>query len=127
MSEKAQAGSVALWAKQYCDRLFPLERDFAELSPEDRCRKRQELSKPLMEGFFTWLRTQKIAKKSAFGSAALYVLGQQKYLSAYLLDGRLEISNNRAERSIKPFVMAARTSCLPTRPAEPRPALLCTA
>ena len=26
-------------------------------------------------------------------------------LTNYLLDGRLEISNNRAERSIKPFVM----------------------
>ncbi len=28
-----------------------------------------------------------------------------KYLKAYLLDGRLEISNNRAENSIRPFVM----------------------
>ena len=27
------------------------------------------------------------------------------YLSNYLKDGRLEISNNRAERSIKPFVI----------------------
>lgn len=105
MSEKAQAGSLALRAKQYCDRLFALERDFAELSSEDRNRKRQELSKPLMEEFIAWLRAQKIAGKSAFGSAASYVLGQQEYLTAYLLDGRLEISNNRAERSIKPFVI----------------------
>lgn len=52
MSEKAQAGSVALRAKQYCDRLFNLERDFTELSPQDRNRKRQELSKSLMEEFF---------------------------------------------------------------------------
>ena len=27
------------------------------------------------------------------------------YLTNYLKDGRLEISNNRAERSIKPFVI----------------------
>jgi hypothetical protein len=32
-------------------------------------------------------------------------LEQGKYLKRYLLDGRLEISNNRAERSIKPFVI----------------------
>jgi len=29
---------------------------------------------------------------------------QWPWLTRYLLDGRLEISNNRAERSIKPFV-----------------------
>ena len=30
---------------------------------------------------------------------------QRPYLTNYLKDGRLEISNNRAERSIKPFVI----------------------
>ena len=30
---------------------------------------------------------------------------QWPYLTNYLKDGRLEISNNRAERSIKPFVI----------------------
>ena len=30
---------------------------------------------------------------------------QWSYLTNYLKDGRLEISNNRAERSIKPFVI----------------------
>ncbi len=30
---------------------------------------------------------------------------QEKYLRRFLEDGRLELSNNRAERRIKPFVM----------------------
>ena len=34
-----------------------------------------------------------------------YLLEQWPYLTRYLEDGRLELSNNRAERSIKPFVM----------------------
>ena len=34
-----------------------------------------------------------------------YLKEQWPYLCNYLLDGRLEISNNRAERSIKPFVI----------------------
>ena len=34
-----------------------------------------------------------------------YLKNQKAYLLNYLLDGRLEISNNRAERSIKPFVI----------------------
>lgn len=39
------------------------------------------------------------------GRALHYAQSQRKYLGRYLLDGRLEISNNRAERSIKPFVI----------------------
>lgn len=105
MPEKARAGSLVLRAKGYCDRLFALERDFADLSVQKRFEKRQELSKPLMDEFFCWLRAQNASTKSLFGSAANYALSQQKYLIRYLLDGRLEISNNRAERSIKPFVI----------------------
>jgi hypothetical protein len=40
------------------------------------------------------------------GLAIHYALSQRKYLEHFLLDGRLEISNNRAERSIKPFVIS---------------------
>lgn len=105
LPEKARFGSLSLCAKQYCDRLFELESKFNELSVNERCLKRQEQSMPLMEEFFQWLRTQHISSKSAFGNAVEYALGQQKYLTRYLLDGRLEISNNRAERSIKPFVI----------------------
>ena len=43
------------------------------------------------------------APKSALGKAIYYLLEQWPYLTRYLEDGRLELSNNRAERSIKPF------------------------
>ena len=39
------------------------------------------------------------------GKAIHYLLEQWPYLTRYLEDGRLELSNNRAERSMKPFVM----------------------
>ena len=45
------------------------------------------------------------APKSALGKALHYLREQWPYLVHYLEDGRLELSNNRAERSIKPFVM----------------------
>lgn len=51
-----------------------------------------------------WLQKQ-ITEKSAFGKAVNYTLEQWKYLVNYMLDGKLEISNNRAERAIKPFVI----------------------
>ena len=42
--------------------------------------------------------------KSAFGEAVGYCLNQWAKLNAHLADGRLELDNNRSERSIKPFV-----------------------
>ena len=54
---------------------------------------------------FAWAETRQAAPKSALGKALHYLKEQKPYLLAYLEDGRLELSNNRAERSIKPFVI----------------------
>jgi len=102
---KDREGSNAAFGKRYCDKLFELERKFADITPKERHQKRQELSKPVMDEFFAWLDKLSVAPKTPVGVAAHYALGQRKYLERYLLDGRLEISNNRAERSIKPFVI----------------------
>jgi len=104
--EKSRSDSNAMRGKRYCDRLFDLERDFIEMKPEDRFAKRQELSRPVMEEFFGWLEKLDAVPKTPVGTAANYALKQRIYLECYLLDGRLEISNNRAERSVKPFVVS---------------------
>ena len=90
---------------QYCDKLFEIERGLSGLTPEGRHAKRQELAKPVVEKFFAWAESLKALPKSGMGKAAYYTLSQRKYLERYLLDGRLECSNNRSERSIKPFVI----------------------
>ena len=46
-----------------------------------------------------------ILPKSLLGVAVKYALNQWEKLVRFLEDGRIEISNNRAERSIKPFVI----------------------
>jgi transposase len=105
LPEKDREGNDAMRAKRYCDSLFELERSFAKLSSHERCLKRQELSKPLLDTFYAWAGTLKIVPKTGLGIALHYLFSQRKNLERYLLDGRLEISNNRAERSIKPFVI----------------------
>lgn len=105
MAEKDREGSHALRGKQYCDQLFMLERKFADMTSRERYKKRLEFSKPLLEELFQWADSVSVLPKSATGQARHYLLSQKKYLERYLLDGRLEISNNRAERSIKPFVI----------------------
>jgi hypothetical protein len=99
-----QIGSGALHGKQVFDRLFAIERSLTESPPEERLRKRRELAEPLLRDFHFWLEAQN-GGKTAFGLAVNYTLGQWKYLERYLLDGRLEISNNRAENSIRPFAV----------------------
>jgi transposase len=105
LPEPDREGSSALRGKRYCDRLFMLEREFSELKPQERYEKRLELSKPVLDEFFAWVASLKVVPKSGIGIAVHYALSQKKYLDRYLMDGRLEISNNRAERSIKPFVI----------------------
>jgi transposase len=48
---------------------------------------------------------EECAKQSHLGKAVEYCLNHWKELNNFLLDGRLELSNNRSERSIKPFVI----------------------
>jgi len=91
----------------YCNRLFAIERQLKYVSDKERYDKRLEKSKPLLDEFYIWLKKQKqqTLPKSAFGQAITYCLNQWDGLNSFLLDGRLEIDNNRAERSIKPFVI----------------------
>lgn len=98
-------GSQSLQGKTYCDKLFAIEKSLDKCTIEERYIKRQELSKPILKDFLAWLKTSDALPKTALGKAIHYALSQWKYLENYLLDGRCEISNNRAERSIKPFVI----------------------
>lgn len=82
-----------------------LEHEFQDLSYEERYKKRLELSKHIAEEFFAWAKSINALPKSLIGKAIGYTLSQQPYLENVFLDGRLELSNNIAERSIKPFVI----------------------
>ena len=97
--------SSAAQGLAYCPLLFRLEDDFAELTPEERYKQRLEQAKPVLDAFFAWANVRNAAPKSALGKALTYLKEQWLYLTNYLKDGRLELSNNRAERSIKPFVI----------------------
>lgn len=100
-----QKESQAALGLVYYDKLFTLEQEFAKLDPLLRHKMRQEKSKPILDELHAWANTNKALPQSALGKAHSYTLSQWSYLITYLEDGRLEFSNNRAERSIKPFVI----------------------
>lgn len=116
--EKRQ-DSLAAVGECYCTKLFQLEQSLAELTPEERYDKRLELEKPVLDALLAWANeaSAETAPKSALGKALHYLLEQWPYLLRYLEDGRLELSNNRAERSIKPFVMGRKNWLFSNTPA----------
>jgi len=91
----------------YCNRLFAIERELAETTPAERYKEREQRSQPVLKEFHAWLKQTrpKVLPKSALGKALQYCLNQWDSLTSFMQDGRLEIDNNRSERSIKPFVI----------------------
>ena len=94
----------------YCDKLFQMESDFAEqeLSFRERYQARLDRSKPIAEEFFTWAKAEyekNPVPKSMLGAALTYAVRQESWLMNVFLDGRLELSNNRAERAVRPFAV----------------------
>ena len=85
--------------------LYRQEQEIADKTTEQRYEERLEQAKPVLDAMFVWANSRTAAPKSALSKAFHYIKEQWPYLTNYLKDSRLEISNNRAERSIKPFVI----------------------
>lgn len=107
LAEQRNAAVAAKEGLEFCNQLFAIEREIHNATPEQRYKIRKERSRPVMEAFLAWLKDQRprVLPKSAFGQAISYCLNQWDKLEAFLQDGRLELDNNRSERSIKPFVI----------------------
>jgi len=103
----------------FCNRLFRIERDLHEATPAERLAGRLQHSRPVLNAFQAWLERQAQAAlpKSAFGQAITYCRNQWAKLTVFLQDGRLECDNNRAERSIKPFVIGRKNWLFANTPA----------
>ena len=108
--------SAAAEGVKRCDQLFALEREYdgkdkdgkqirEPFSPEEKHRRRNEEIRPLLDDFFSWLMTVNPASGSKLAKAVQYALNEKRYLYGFLDDPGIEISNNRAENAIRPFVV----------------------
>ncbi|HET9816339.1 MAG TPA: IS66 family transposase [Xanthobacteraceae bacterium] len=98
---------IALEAVERIDALFAIERDINGLTPQERLRVRNERSRPLVVALETWLREQraKVSGQGNIGKAIAYSLTRWAALTRFLDDGRLCVSNNAAERELRPIAM----------------------
>ena len=87
------------------EEMFTLEQAWKDETPQARSDLRQENLRPLLEQYWRcWTASR--PQSTALSKAKTYSLNQKEALNAVLLDGRLELTNNLAERTVKPFVMA---------------------
>ena len=101
------AGSVALRARQKIDAIFHVDSTFDDMAAEERKEARERSLRPMLEEFISWVGEQipKAAPRLALHGALMYSKKYWPYVMNVLADGRLVLSNNIAERGIKPFVI----------------------
>jgi transposase len=96
---------IAIEAVERIDALFAIEREINGLPPAQRVAVRHERSRPLVVALESWLREQraKLSGQSKIAKAIAYSLTRWAALTRFLDDGRLCMTNNAAEREIRPI------------------------
>lgn len=92
---------------EYIDELFTVEREIETLSVEEKLQKRQEKSASILKNFYEWVSStsQKYITNKKLKEALIYATNQKENLSKFLEDGRIPLTNSKAERSIRPFAV----------------------
>lgn len=106
VAQKPVPGSQSEKAFALVEKIFVLEKSWENLSPEARKARRAAELKPIMDEYWDFLSSFTSEKETNLYKAQTYSLNQRKPLEGILLDGRLTLTNNIAERAVKPFVMA---------------------
>ena len=97
----------AEYAMALIQKLYAIERDAKELTPEERKELRLNQALPVINTLGQWLHAQRqqVLPKSPIGMAIEYVTPLWESLQNYLKDGNLHIDNNLIENSIRPVAL----------------------
>jgi transposase len=92
--------------------LYKIEDSIRGCNPDHRRAVRQNLSRPLVDEFFTWLTAQaaRVSRKSDLGEAMAYMLKRQAGFRLFLDDGRVDIDSNLVENAIRSPAMNRRNA-----------------
>ncbi len=86
-------------------------------SIEEIAEIREKKSAVLVDNFFKWCEEKQgiTLPKSLTGRAISYALSQKKSLCSFLRNPMLELTNNAAERAVRPVVMGRKNGFLQIR------------
>ena len=104
-SDPKDRSTIAGQAFQIIEKLFDAEK--AEYSLEEIAEAKKTIQPKILDEFFEFCnKNQGVSlPKSLTGTVINYALNQKETLMTFLEDPRLELTNNAAERAVKPFVI----------------------
>ena len=88
--------------------LFQQDKEWNQLSPDERMNNRQTILQPKVNAFMSWLESKEgtIPPKSETGKGITYCINQRKYLLGFLATPDAPLDNSEAERKIRNFVIS---------------------
>jgi transposase len=101
---------LAIEAVKRIDAILAIEREINGLTAQARLAARAERSRPLVGDLVGWLREQrgKLSSKADLAKAIGYMLSRWASFTRFLEDGRVCMTNNAAERAIRPLAVGRR-------------------
>ena len=104
-SGKEIPGSKGAEAVELINQLFHVEGLIKGLPEKEKLEKRQELSQKVLDAFWSWVeKTSALhTTNTKLTEALTYSVNQRTNLETFMHDGKIPISNNRAEQHIRPF------------------------
>ena len=107
---KLTKAPIAVEAVRRIDEIFAVERTINGHQAAERAAVRQQQSKPLIDDLGTYLRESRsaLSPKSDTTKAINYILSRWTAFTRFLDDGRICMSNNAAERSLRGIAIGRR-------------------
>ncbi len=102
---------LAIEAVRRIDALFEIERTINGKSAEERRRVRQEKSAPLVSELERWMREEraKLSRGNDLAKAMDYMLRRWLSFTRFLVDGRICLTNNAAERALRGIALGRKS------------------
>ena len=99
----AHKSPVAAEAMERIAALYAIEKEIRGHPADQRRQVRNAQARPLLDSLKQWLEEtlEKLSRKSDTALAVRYALSRWEALVRYVNDGRIEIDNNAAERSLR--------------------------
>ena len=98
---------LALEAVKRIDAIFELEREIHGADAATRLATRQERVRPMVEDLHAWMKSERarMSAKPPVAKAFNYMLDRWTSFARFLDDGRICLTNNAAERSIRAIAL----------------------
>ena len=107
---EAHHSPIATEAVERIGRLYAIEKEIRGRSPDQRRSIRDARARPLLDSMHLWLKTSlaMLSRKSETAAAIQYALTLWPAMVRYVDDGRIEIDNSAAERSLRGVAVGRR-------------------